>query len=95
MTIQTQADIAGAGAKVAIGAAGQYARRLFLCATGGAARFGDTNVTATRGVELPQDEPVTISASDGDIADRITLGPQGNAWVFAPLSTTVTVSWGA
>lgn len=77
---------------MALGSSGSFARRIFLAATGGKARFGDANVAAAQGVELPQDAVVTISASDGDISDRI---PLDHAYVYVPNGTTVTVSWGA
>jgi hypothetical protein len=92
MTIQTEADIAGANAKVQISStAGAQARRLWLCAFGGNARFGDVNVAAARGVELKQDVPAVFSASDGDATDTIDLTA---AYAYVPSGTTLTVSWG-
>ena len=95
MVIQTAADIAGGNAKVALGTAGQRARRLFLtshtASSGAPARFGDVNVAAARGVELPLDVQVTISASDADPADSIDLS---TSYVYVPSGTTVTFAWG-
>lgn len=92
MTIRTSADITGAGAKVQLSSvAGTLARRIWLCSTGGKSRFGDTNVSATQGVELPTDIQCTFSASDGDGTDTIDLE---QAYVYVPMSSTVTVSWG-
>lgn len=93
MTVNTEADIVGANAKVALGAANQYARRIWLTAHGSSnARFGDVNVAAARGVELPADVECTFSASDADVSDRINLAL---AYVYVPSGTTVTVAWGA
>jgi hypothetical protein len=92
MQIYTIADIAGANAAVAIGTAPQQARALFLTATGGKARFGDlANVAAAQGMELPQDVPVIIRASEADKFDHIQLG---QAAVYVPSGTTVTVAFG-
>ena len=90
MTIHTEADIVGAGTKVVLGIAGQFARRILLTPTGGKCRFGDTNVSASQGVELNTDVETTISANDSDISDRIDLS---QAWIYVPNGTTVTVTW--
>lgn len=90
MTIQTRADITGADAKVVIGTAGQAARRIFLTPTGGKCRFGDTSVSATRGVELNTDVETTVSANDSDISDRIDLT---QVYAYVPSGTTLTVTW--
>ena len=96
MTINTIADIVGDGAKHALATAtgstgNPRARKLFLTSTGGASRYGDTNVAAARGVSLPTGVEVTISASEADPADLIDLTTQ---YVFVPNGATVTVSWG-
>lgn len=91
MVIQTQADIVGANAKVALGTAGQRARRLFLTPTGGKCRFGDVNVAAARGVELNTDVETTISASDADETDSMDMS---TVYVYVPSGTTLTVAWG-
>lgn len=98
MTIRTLADFIGADAKVQLvqppadGASKDFARRIWLTAHGSSnARFGDTNVGAARGVELPADAIVVISASDADIADRIPLIQQ---FLYVPSGTTVTVTFG-
>ena len=92
MTIQTRADIAGADAKVALSSTqGVKARRIWLTASGGTARFGDANVAVGRGVICPQNVLVTISASDADPTDTIDLTI---ASVYVPTGTTLTVSWG-
>lgn len=91
MTITTAADITGDNAKHVLGTAGQRARRIFLTSTGANSRFGDTNVAAAQGVELPKDIEVTISASDGDISDSIDLSA---AFVYVPSGATLTVSFG-
>lgn len=92
MTIHSVADIVGNSTAVQISATeGLRARRLFLCAqTTSNARFGDANVTATQGVELPKDTVVVISASDADPMDTIDLT---KAYVYVPSGTTVTVTW--
>lgn len=94
MTIQTSADIAGANKAVPLSAivGSQPARRIWLCAHGSSnARFGDVNVAAARGVELPQDTLQTFSASDADATDGIDLV---NAYVYVPSGTSVSVAWG-
>ncbi len=92
MVIQTAADIVGANAKVAVGNSGTRARRLFLTPHGSsAARFGDTNVAAARGVELPADIMSVISASDADVTDSFDLS---TVYLYVPSGTTVTVAWG-
>lgn len=90
MTVQTVADIVGANTKVPIGAAGQRTRRLMITASGGAARFGDTNAAAARGLLLPQNVPVTISASDADRTDTMDLG---SVYAYIPSGTTLTVAF--
>ena len=87
MVITSIADITGDNNAHAIGS-GQ-ARAIFLTATGGKARFGDGNVSATQGVELPQDVTVTIRASEADATDYINLA-QLKAYV--PTSTTLTIA---
>ncbi len=96
MTIRTVADIIGADAKVALIALASTgpikARRIWLTAHGSSnARFGDTNVAAARGEELPADVQCTFSASDADITDNIDLS---TAFVYVPSGTTVTVTLG-
>jgi len=91
MTIQTIADLVGAGAAVQIAASGRC-RKIFLCAHGSSnARYGDVNVAAARGVELPADTVVTIGASDADPTDLIDLS---TSKVYIPNGTTVSVSVG-
>jgi len=91
MTIQTAADIVGANAKVAISTTqGQFARRLWLAATGGTARFGDTNVSATRGTSLAASTVTQFAASEADITDRLDLT---QAFLYVPTGTTVSVTW--
>lgn len=92
MVIHSLPDIVGGNAKVQISATnGLTARRLFLTATGGTARFGDVNVGAAQGVQLPMGVEVTISASDADVTDSI---PLIQAYLYVPSSTTVTISYG-
>lgn len=91
MVISSLADIAGDGAAHAIGSATLQARALFLTATGGTARFGDANVAAGRGVELPADECVVIRASEADSTDYIALG---QTHVYVPNGTTLTIAYG-
>lgn len=91
MVIQTAADIVGGNAKVALGTAGQRARRIFITPTGGKCRFGDVNVASARGVELNTDVETVISASDADPADSIDLS---TSYVYVPSGTTVTFAWG-
>lgn len=91
MVITSIADIAGDNAVHAIGTAPQQARALFLTAIGGTARFGDANVSASQGVELPEGVQVTIRASEADKFDHILLG-QASAYV--PTGTTLTIAFG-
>lgn len=92
MVIQSAVDIAGGNAAVALAAAPRRARRIFLTATGSSnARFGDANVTATRGVALQGGVMEIISASDGDIGDAIDLS---EAFVYLPTGTTLSIAWG-
>jgi hypothetical protein len=92
MTINTATDITGDDAAHQIASASKQCRRLWLCATGGKARFGDANVSSTRGVELPQDIEVMFSASDSDPTDTIQLD---QCYAYVPMSTTLTISWGS
>jgi hypothetical protein len=90
MTIQTLPDITASGALAPAGSTLQ-ARRIWLCAHATSnARYGDVNVGAGRGVELPADQLVTISASDADISDKLPLAQQ---FVYVPNGTTVSVSF--
>lgn len=92
MTIQTLPDIAGANAKVQISSVpNSAARRLWITALGGVARFGDVNVGAARGVELATGVQYIFSASDADDTDTIQLE---QAYAYVPAGTTLTVSWG-
>ncbi len=90
MQPQTAADISGDNAKHALGASGVYAAVIFLCATGGPARFGDINVGSSRGVELTPDVEVTIPQNTTDRPDRYDLG---QCYVYVPSGTTLTYSW--
>ena len=91
MTILTAADIVGANAKVALGTAGQTARRIFITATGSAnARFGDTNVGAARGAALPNGTPVQLTASDSDLTASFDLS---QTFVYVPTGTTISYTW--
>lgn len=95
MTIQTLPDIVGSGAKVAISTQqGLKCRRLFLTgfriSLGAAARFGDTNVGAARGVILSNATVVTISASDEDPTDLLDLTA---AFAYVPAGVTLKVSF--
>ena len=92
MTVHTIPDIVGASQAVAISAVeGTRARRLFFTAhTTSTARFGDKNVAAAQGVELPADTMCTFSASDADCTDLMDLTA---AFVYVPSGTTVSVAW--
>lgn len=92
MTINTIADIAGDGAKHAIGTPSQQARRIWLTSLTGASRFGDANVAAGRGVALTEGVECVFAASDSDATDVIWLD---QAFVFVPNGDTVTVAWGS
>lgn len=92
MTINTVADFTSSASAQQIATASHQCRRLWLCATGGKARFGDANVGAARGVELPADVEVTIAASDSDATDTIQLD---QCYVYVPSDVTVTVTWGS
>ncbi len=91
MTFIPLPDITGADAAVALSTLATQplrARRVFLTAHGSSnARFGNSAVTATKGVELPADTLCVFSASDGDIGDNIDLT---NAFVWVPSGTTLT-----
>jgi hypothetical protein len=91
MVITSIADITGNNAVHAIGTATQQARALLLTAIGGVARFGDANVTATQGVELPEGVEVTIRASEADRTDYIQLG---QVYAYVPDGTTLTIACG-
>lgn len=92
MTIQTTADFAGANAKVQLfPTQGGRARRVYLGATGGTCRFGDTNVAAARGVSIPQNIVVVVEASDADVTDFIDLT---TLYAYIPSGTTLTVTTG-
>ncbi len=91
MTLHSVTDITGTGSPIALSATlGTRARRIFLTALTAVARFGDSAITATRGVELPIGVPVTISASDADIGDSIDLS---TVYVIQT-GGTVSVSYG-
>lgn len=92
MTLNTIADISGDGAKHQIGLVNQECRRLWLTSLTGASRFGDVNVSATRGVALTAGVECTFAASDSDPTDTIHLD---QAYVFVPNSDTLTVAWGS
>lgn len=91
MTILSAADIAGDNTTHVLGAAGQRARRLFVTAHGSSnARLGDANVSSTRGVELPADVCVVVSASDADPTDSLDLS---SVKAYVPTGTTLTYCW--
>jgi hypothetical protein len=90
MTLRTIADIAGANTTVQIATSGR-ARKLFFTSVTAASRFGDINTGAARGVSLPAGIPVTIGASDADIADGFQLS---ECYVYVPSGTTLTVAIG-
>lgn len=91
MTVRSIADITGDNAPHAISStSGPRARRLFLTAHSGSARLGDASVTAARGVELPTDVEVTVSASDADPTDSIDLSA---VYAYVPSGTTLTISY--
>jgi hypothetical protein len=92
MTLNTLADITGDGAKHVIGLANQECRRLWLTSLVGTSRFGDVNITASRGVALTAGVECTFAASDSDATDTIHLD---QAYVFVPNGDTVTVAWGS
>jgi hypothetical protein len=92
MTINTAADFTSSGSAQQIASASKECRRLWLTAIGVAARFGDANVGAAQGVELPVGIEVTFAASDSDDTDTIHLD---QCYLFVPSGSTVTVSWGS
>ncbi len=88
MTLVTVADIAGGNAKVALGSGA--ARVIFITATGGNARLGDTNAGSARGVLLKQDVPFTLPE---DVADRTATYDLAAVFAYVPSGTTLTVAW--
>lgn len=91
MTAQTIADISGGNAKVPLTATrGLRARSLYLTATGGTARWGDTNVGSARGNELVENVPTRIDQNGADPTDALDLT---TFYLYVPSGTTVTVSW--
>ena len=92
MTITTVADFTHSASAQPIATASQECRRLWLTALSIAARFGDGNVAATQGVELPVGIEVTIAASDSDPTDTIHLD---QCYLYVPSGSTVSVTWGS
>lgn len=93
MTINSIADIAGDNAVHPISAATEAnARKLWLTAIGGTARFGAKgNVGAAVGVELPEGVLCEFSASSSDRVDTIDLT---QAAAYVPSGTTLTIAYG-
>ena len=91
MVITSIADIAGDNAAHVISGTNQQARVLILTPTGGPARFGDSNVSATQGARLMTDVPTQIRASEADATDYINLG---QAHAYVPSGTTLTIAYG-
>lgn len=90
MQPQTKADISGDDAKHALGSVGFYATLILLTASGGIARYGDTNVTSSRGVVLPEGVMVTIPQNTTDRPDVYDLSA---CFVYVPSGTTLSVTW--
>ena len=90
MTVTTAVDIVGANGKVALGAAGRRARRIFLTAIGGNARFGDVNVSSTQGAQIIQSVPFTAPDNGADPTDAYDLSL---TYVYVPSGTTVSVTF--
>ena len=93
MTINGIADIAGDNAVHPISGATQAnARKLWLTAIGGTARFGAKgNVAAAVGVELPEGVACEFEASSSDRIDTIDLT---QAAAYIPSGTTLTIAYG-
>lgn len=90
MTVTTAADIVGANGKVALGAVGRRARRIFLTALGGNARFGDVNVSSTQGAQIIENVPFTAPDNGADPTDSYDLAA---TYVYVPTNTTVSVTF--
>lgn len=91
MELVTLPDIVGNGAAVALAASG-FARAIFITATGGNARLGDSNVAAAQGVELVQNVPSAFYADPNDMTARFDLS---KTKAYVPNGATLTVSYGA
>lgn len=90
MTISSIADIAGDNAAHQLAGSGR-ARRIFLTSLTGASRFGDANVSSSRGVSLPAGVPVVISVSDADLGDGFDLS---KCYAYVATGATLTISYG-
>lgn len=92
MVAYTIADIVGDNAAHVIGTPLTRARWIAITAVGGNLRLGDVNVGAARGVQVAANLP-TIIESDG--ADMTACLDLGNTYVYVPIGTTATITYGS
>ena len=91
MTVQTLADITGDNAKHQISTNGILARWVILGAVGGAVRFGDTNVSSSRGASIPSGATVLLPCLTADAWSGYNLSQM---YAYVPNSATLTITYG-
>lgn len=91
MTPQTLPDIVGPQTTALVATAGTRRARhvCFTCTGTGPVRWGDANVSATRGQAIPSGVSVITPANEGDIVDSLDLAAIN---VYVPSGTTLTVT---
>jgi hypothetical protein len=94
MTLQTRADITGADAKVVLGVAGSRARVIWITATTGIARFGDINVSSSRGVVIPGGTVPAEFIAPQNGADQSDSYHLDLCYVYVPSGTVVSITFG-
>ena len=88
MILGSIADVTGAGATVQLSATSLPVKQLFLSCSTATARFGDTNVTASRGVALSSTTVNTFTPGPGyDALDLV------NAYVYLPAASVLSISY--
>ncbi len=91
MQIYTLPDITGDNAAHQLSATSIGALAIYIAAVGGACRFGDSNVSATRGVNVPQNDHAIDISAIGEIPLSINLS---KCYVYVPSGATATISYG-
>jgi hypothetical protein len=97
MQFYTAADIVGAGTQTQLSVLfpGQtFCKEILLEVVSGAAgaRFGDSNVSASRGLQIPNSvAPTILRSTVADITDKFNLT---EAFVFVPAGVTLSVMIG-
>lgn len=90
MTIQTLPDFVGNNTAVVLAATGR-AKRIWLTSLSAGTRVGDANTGAARGVDIVQNVPFVLSASNADETDFLFLN---QVYVYVPTGSTLTVTYG-